>query len=67
MTLTQYKEANRLRWHEVARRLSEQGCGPIYENRLNRLRQGTRPTMDEYKALCLLTDDEVSSYNEPIS
>lgn len=65
MTLSQWREANRLRWHDVARKLSEQGCGPIMENRLNRLRQGTRPTIDEVKALCLLTDDCVDSYNEP--
>ena len=62
MTLTEYKEINRLRWHDVARKLSEQGCGPIYEGRLNRLRAGKKPTNEERSALFNLTDGEVDSY-----
>jgi hypothetical protein len=64
MTLTQYKETNRLRWHDVARKLTEQGCGPIYEGRLNRLRSGKAPTSEERAALYNLTDGEVTAYSE---
>lgn len=64
MTLTQYKEANRMRWHDVARELSMQGSGPIYENRLNRLREGkSRPTIAEQAALYQMTGGEVDSYS----
>lgn len=64
MSLNLWRENNRLRWHDVARMLTNQGCGPVFEGRLNRLRAGKTPTLEEKAALYQLTDGEVLSYNE---
>lgn len=64
MTLNEWREANRLRWIDVARLLTEQGNGPVYDGRLYRLRGGKTPTVEERAALYLLTDGEVESYKD---
>lgn len=64
MTLDQWRQENRLRWIDVARRLSEQGNGPVFDNRLYRLRGGKTPTSGERAALYLLTDGDVESYKD---
>lgn len=66
MTLDEWRIKNRLSWLLLAIRLSEQGCGPIFQNRLNRLRGGAKHTLDELRALCLLTGDEVDSFLDEV-
>lgn len=63
MTLDDWRKENGLQWVTIARLLSEQGRGPIYENRLNRLRNGSPPTMDELAALMKLTSNQCDSYS----
>lgn len=63
ITLEEWKQVNGLQWITIARLLSEQGRGSIYENRLNRLRNGSPPTMDELAALMKLTSSQCDSYS----
>ena len=63
MKLDDWRKENGLQWVKVARMLSEQGRGRIFENRLNRLRRGSQPTMDELAALMKLTSNKCDSYS----
>lgn len=61
-SLNQWRLEHGYRWHDIARLLTDQGCGPVYEGRLNRLRRGKAPTAPEGKALDLMTDGLVDSF-----
>jgi hypothetical protein len=63
ITLDEWRNINGLKWITIARLLSEQCRGPIYEGRLNKLRRGSPPTMDELAALMKLTSNQCDSYS----
>ena len=58
MTLRQWKQAQQIPWHEVARRLG------MYQNRLWQLLRGAKPKGDEKPALLRMTDNEVLEFTE---
>lgn len=59
MTLSEWKELNKLNWLKVSLKLG------IFANRLSRLRNGkTRPTIEEKKALLELTGNEVDDFRD---
>ena len=64
MTLDEWRIDQGLQWMQVAKQLSSQGCGPIYDNRLNRLRAGRRATIDEMTALFKMTDGDVEDFKD---
>jgi len=66
MTINEWRIKEKLSWLLVAIRLSEQRCGPIFQNRLTRLRGGSPHTSDELHALMLLTDNEVDSFRDEV-
>lgn len=66
MTLDQWRTKEKLSWLLVAIQLSEQRCGPVFQNRLTRLRAGSKHTSDELRALMQLTNDEVDSFRDEV-
>lgn len=62
MTLEEWCKSQSKTWLQVARMLSEMGYGPIYDNRLYRLRKGAKPDSSEIRALLELTNNEVESF-----
>jgi hypothetical protein len=64
MTLNQWRENKGLTWHKLSILLGKQGFGHVYDNRLNRLRRGAKPTMDERHALINMTLGEVDCYKD---
>ena len=62
MKLLEFRDANKLKWVELARLLSVSCATPIFECRLNRLRNGSIATNAEISALIRVTDGLVMSY-----
>ena len=58
MTLRQWKQAQKIPWHEVARRLG------VTQNRIWALMRGAQPKGDEKPALWRMTDNEVLEFTE---
>lgn len=62
MTLEEWKDSKNMMWRQVARELTGTGFCTVYDNRLNSLRMGRKPTSDELKALLHITNNEVDSF-----
>ena len=58
MTLRQWKQAQQIPWHEVARHIG------VDQNRLWRLLGGAKASAAEWEALKKMTDNEVLEFTE---